>query len=350
MRRQPASIGRSALLWGVASFVLLQLTLAIAIERWLPELRDPTYAFKARILSRRLAAPRSHPPTVVMVGSSRVELGLLGRSIEDDLAKPLGTRPVVFNFGISGAGPLLELITVRRLLHERVRPDVVLIEVLPSALAGDGPPGDLKRLTPDRLRLAELPWVAPYGPSLAALRAEWLEAWPVPWYAHRFAVLSRYAPMMLPGRIPAGVSDLLDDAGSIPAPVAMPPEEYRRAFARAESEHGPRLAGLEIGGPAVQPLRDLLDLCRRKHIVTRLVVMPEGSDFRALYAPEVWPRIERFLNDLAPAYDSSLVNAREWVADADFSDGHHLLRPGAAVFSERLGRECLQPLFTGTRP
>jgi hypothetical protein len=36
-----------------------------------------------------------------------------------------------------------------------------------------------------------------------------------------------------------------------------------------------------------------------------------------------------------------VINGREWVADDDFSDSHHLLPHGAKVFTERLGREVL---------
>jgi hypothetical protein len=351
LKLRPPSTGRSDLLWGLASFVALQLGLAIAVERWLPELRDPVHASKACLLARRLAAPGPRPPTVVMVGSSRVEYGLLGRAIEDSLTGPCGVRPVVFNFGISGAGPIIELLTLQRLLRDGPRPDVVLVEVVPSLLAGQFPAWDLQRLTPDRLGLDELPWIAPYGPSLAMRRIEWLRASAVPWYTHRIAMLSCGAPLLLPGPNPGGVWQELDEAGGMPLPVLPPPaEQYRRAFARATREHGEKLASLQIGGPAVQALHDLLDLCRREHIVARLVMMPEGSDFRALYPPQAWAQVERFLNDLARQYDCPLINAREWVADDHFADGHHLLRPGAAIFSERLGREYLLPLLIGTRP
>ena len=38
---------------------------------------------------------------------------------------------MLFNFGMVGAGPLVELVVLRRLLAEGVRPDLLLVEVLP---------------------------------------------------------------------------------------------------------------------------------------------------------------------------------------------------------------------------
>ena len=37
------------------------------------------------------------------------------------------------------------------------------------------------------------------------------------------------------------------------------------------------------------------------------------------------------------------VDAREWLPDSSFSDGHHMLRPGAELFSDRLNREVIAP-------
>jgi hypothetical protein len=70
-----------------------------------------------------------------------------------------------------------------------------------------------------------------------------------------------------------------------------------------------------------------------------LVLMPEGSEFRSWYPPSELPQIESFLGALQREYQVPLVDARTWIADDDFADSHHLLLPGAAQFTKRLGQE-----------
>jgi hypothetical protein len=347
VRQWPAEQGRSALLWCLASFAVLQMGLAVAIEGWLPELRDPSYAYKARRLRRRTGDPH-RPPVVVMLGSSRVEHGLRGQVLEQQLQAETGRRPVVFNFGVSGAGPAIELLVLQRLLAEGVRPDLLLVEVLPPFLAGQRPSPEVDRLTVDRLWLRELPLASRYGRPLAELRASWWQNWPVPWYSHRFAILTRFAPLFLAGRIPAGAFNLGDESGWCPPAVSsVTPESYSRGLAGARAEYAPYFIDFRPGGTSCRALRDLLELCRQEHIAAALVLMPEGKDFRELYPPSAWAEIERFLDGLSREYGVRLVNAREWVGGEHFTDSHHLLPAGAALFTERLGRECIVPLVAG---
>src|SRR5437660_2836123 len=101
-QRRLARSARAALVWGLAAFAVLQLGLAVAIEGWLPELRDPYFAYRAARLARRAARP-DRPFTIVVLGSSRVQDGLVAGDLEAPLARKLGRRVVVFNFGIPGA-------------------------------------------------------------------------------------------------------------------------------------------------------------------------------------------------------------------------------------------------------
>jgi hypothetical protein len=345
VRQRPAQQGRSALLWGLGTFAVLQVGLAVAIETRFSEFRDPIYAHKARRLLRRTAEPH-RPPLVVMLGSSRVEQGLRGRLLEEQgLA---GSSPVVFNFGVSGAGPVIELLVLHRLLAEGIRPDLLLVEVLPPFLAGQRPSPEGDRLTVDRLWLRELPLASRYGRPLAELRTDWWQSWPLPWYSHRFAILAKVAPLFLAGRVSARAFNLSDETGwYAPAVHAATPESYCRGLACARLEYAPLFADFRLGGPSCAALRELLDLCRQEHLATALVLMPEGKDFRDLYPPPAWAEIEAFLAGLSREYGVPLVNAREWVGGEHFSDSHHLLPSGAALFTERLGRECVAPLLAG---
>ncbi len=192
--------------------------------------------------------------------------------------------------------------------------------------------------------------VARYGPSLAELNADWWEGWPVPWYSHRYAILSRLAPQFLPGRVPSGTFDEMDESGvSILLDEPLTPEAYRRNLEQALRCYAPCFKEFRLGGASCTSLRELLELCRKEHVAAALVLMPEGTIFRDLYTPEASAQIEAFLTGLSREFDAPLVNARHWVGDDGFSDAHHLLVRGAAQFTERLGRDHLESLLAGTR-
>jgi hypothetical protein len=130
-----------------------------------------------------------------------------------------------------------------------------------------------------------------------------------------------------------------------PIPPTVTPESYARGLLQAQKEYKDILADLHIGGPAVDALRDIVRTCRDANVPLKIVLMPEGHDFRVMYPPHVLERINAFFADLGV----EVVNAREWVPDNQFTDSHHLMRLGAEMFSERLAREHVAPLFKGGR-
>jgi hypothetical protein len=345
-RRRVARRGRSALLWGAAAFVLGQLALAAAIEWRLPQLRDPHYAHKERRLLRRLAEAPAPPRTVLMLGSSRTACALRGQVAEWELAGP-GGSPVVFNFGLSGAGPLTELLTLRRLLARGVRPDLLLIEVLPPVLAGQVTLAEVSRLEPGRLWYADLPLAERYVPE-GRLRAGWWESWLLPCHSHRFAILSETSPGLLPLHQRMDWFRAIDDSGWAPSPNPDHSAERRRlGTENARREYAYYFGGFRLGGPNPPALRELLGLCRQEGIATVLVLMPEGSAFRAWYPPPAWAQVEDFLAQLRRDYGVAVVNAREWLTDEDFADSHHQFPEGAARFSARLARDVIAPRLAG---
>src|SRR5262249_7123958 len=154
-RRKPSAAlrrPRAALLWGVALFAGLQLALAGVMEKWRPEWRDPEYGCKlARLQARQAEAPGR--PLVVVLGSSRAALGFRPDAVA---AEAVGERPVVFNFAIAGAGPLTELLQLRRLLAAGVRPDWLVIEVMPPLLHQEWPWVEENLIHVERLAWADL--------------------------------------------------------------------------------------------------------------------------------------------------------------------------------------------------
>jgi hypothetical protein len=332
---------------------VLQIGLAVAIEFWLPDLRDPAYGVKLRVLKHRVTAGVTQQPMVLMGGSSRVEYGLLGQPLEQQLAEELGTRPVVFNFGITAGGALTQLLVINRLVGEGIRPDLMLVEVFPPNLSVNTGLNELPRLTPERLWLDELPLLANFGARpLPELRVEWWQGWPAPSYSHRHAILTRLAPLFLPGGVVAISSSRFDDSGMGPTfTCPRSPEEHQHAVAATIAQYRPWFHEFRLGGACCDALRETLRLCRREHIGAALVLMPEATEYRdTLYSPESWAQIEAFVADLSREFDVPVINARDWVPSDEFADGHHLIAAGAERFTERLGREHLAPLLRGTRP
>jgi hypothetical protein len=60
-------------------------------------------------------------------------------------------------------------------------------------------------------------------------------------------------------------------------------------------------------------------------------------------------QVERFLNRLAEETAVPIIDARDWIADEDFSDANHLRVPGATAFTERFVREALPGILNDRR-
>jgi hypothetical protein len=336
---------RSDLAWAVAAFATLQLSLAVAMERWWPQLRDPYYGYRAERLVRRTVAD-DRPLTVVMLGSSRVQNGFDSSALEREARACLRRPVVVFNFGVPGAGPVTNLLNFERLEAAGVRPDLLFVEVVPTMLAGgDSVPAEARYLTVDRLWRRELDLAARYEFPVHEMRLQWWLHWPLPTYQHRFKILSAIAPGLVPGRLRLDWARHVDDSGWA-QPINTDPVsalDRGRAADLARREHGSALREFHLGGAPSRALEDLLDRCRARGIATALIWMPEGTDFQGWYSGGVKEAIEHYLADVSRRYQVPLVDARDWVSDEGFLDYHHLVACGARVFTERFGREVLLP-------
>jgi hypothetical protein len=83
-----ADRGRAAIFWGIACFLLAQVSLTIAIERWRPELGDGEYGYRFRNLRRRMKEAPDRP-LLVILGSSRASLGCKADVLLPGKATPL---------------------------------------------------------------------------------------------------------------------------------------------------------------------------------------------------------------------------------------------------------------------
>jgi hypothetical protein len=331
----------------------LQLVLGATMLAWLPEWYDPDYGLKIVRLKRRLPAHGERPLFVLVLGTSRTQTGLQGRPAERVLSKALGRPVVVFNFGLAGTGPIRELLTLRRILADVGRPDLLLIEVLPPLLADRlEPPHELTepmfptaQRRPDELSLVR----RCCGAARSGLCRDWWAAWALPCYTHRINILRSVLPDLL-DRDERIISLRTDASGWFPFGSKDLPADVRRRSIRHEREsYGPPLADFCITPQAVAAMLELLEVCRAEGLRTALFVMPEAREFRSWYPPAVWPEVERFLGGLGNYYGFPVISAREWMADDDFVDSHHLAPRTAPMFSERFGREVIAPLLEVTR-
>jgi hypothetical protein len=350
---RPASRRKAprAVAWGVAIFAAVQLGLGLASELY-PRLRDPLYGDKLVKLKRRLpAAPADRPPTVVMLGSSRTGLGFHGRRAEHHLAAELGRPAVAFNYGIPAAGPLTHLVYLNRLLADGVAPDLLIVEVMPSMLA-DIPSAPLERnwFYADRLTFAEQGLVIRHGYPAGQVRERWWKSVLVPAYTLRFQVMSRLSPSWLPWQLRFDWSRGADECGwGTTVTQQIDTADRAKGVARARAEYAPVLAGLQPGGPSARALEELLAVCRGRGIPVRLVLMPEGTEFREFYGPGVNDRLTAYLNDLADrAGVPRPTDARGWLPDDAFYDAHHMFAAGAEAFTDRLTREVIAPALRET--
>lgn len=329
----------------------LQLALGLAAERVLL-IKDPGYADKEVKLARQEVVSAG-APSVVMLGTSRTGAGFQAGLVRERLAAHCDGRAMAFNFGIPASGPVTHLVYLRRLLADGHRPDLLLVEVLPPsladvALAPDAPrsPLEARFLFGDRLRHDEVDVVTRYGFPADEVRKKWRQSVLVPWHTLRFPLLGRVTPSALPWHLRFDWSRTGDEFGwgAPPIPVVTP-EEYAAGLKRAAGEYRDVLDDFHPTGGGAKALADLLALCRDQNLPVKLVLMPEAVGFRALYRPVVTERLYRFLNGLCAAYHCQLVDAREWLPDSAFSDGHHLLKPGSEAFSGRLLQDVILPYF-----
>jgi hypothetical protein len=348
-RRARSQRSFAAVLSGLMAFAALQLGLAGLVEIRMPEVRDLAYARRLHHLQQSLRAGPAKPWTVLMLGSSRVQWAFrVNKDEEKAWGQTLGHPVATFNFGVPGAAPLTELLTWNHLHRDGVRPNLLLIEVLPAYLAA--PPMDYGELflPTDRVCWQDLPLIQRYmGNTRTGLRRDWLESWPMAGYTHRVGLLSLVGPDLLPTEYRLAGDEGLEESGvqQIFDPRFTSAQRLR-AMQLASDQYHPQLAGFHLGGPQCQALRELLASCRKEGTPVALVVMPEGPTFRSWYPPGTWEIAKKWLTQMSEEYDAPLVIARDWIDDEeDFLDSHHLLRSGREKLIRRLGREYVLPLL-----
>lgn len=345
--RRLTHCARADVIWSLVLFAVGQIGLALAIEAWLPGLRDPRYASRAGQLIRRTTGDAPRPLSIVMLGSSRVQDGFNASDLEAQISRELERPLVVFNFGIPAAGPVANLLHFERLIAAGVKPDLLLVEVAPMLMGGMGDVAqESGYFSADRLWRAELELVERYGLPAGELRRQWWQNWFVPCHAHRAAIASRLFPDMLPPWLRLDGDRQVDASGwRLRNAQPLTAEDRRRGIEYAWKDFGVPLQTFQVCEAACRAQRDLLARCREQQIAAALIWMPEATLFQSWYPPTVEQDVREQLDALCQEFDIPLINARDWVADDDFVDGQHLRHVGAERFTERLAQKVLSPIL-----
>src|SRR5262249_34719864 len=253
--------------------------------------------------------------------------------------------PLVYNFGQAGAGPLQALLTVLRLLDAGVKPDSLLVELFPAALAADGPAEQaFARILP-RLSLADVRRLEPYCADPVALRRGWAGHRVNSWYAHRLSLMSHWQPGWLPWQHRLTFQwDQMDRFGFTPYPhEVMPLGEREKGIESVHRQYAATLANCRIGAMSDRAIRDLVARCCAEGIPVAFYLMPESPAFRSWSTAEVRATVAAYRDTLTRELGVSVFDAADGFAEEEFADGHHLLRHGAARFSARLAAEHVLP-------
>lgn len=340
-----SSRSRKTLLFALAAFALTQVALAGVV------LSDPTMV-REDLTQRRLrryqqrADAQPGALTVVQIGSSRTEFGLCGTAAEPWLSQRLGQPVVLFNMGAQGAGPAANLVNLRRRLNDGVRPNVLLLEVLPALLDEREMLTDLDplRMPASGLRCSEVALVWQMaGRTRPWLWAEWVKEQALAAETHRLALLSQGCPRLLSPENRRDGFRSADECGYIP-PTKRTPEQLQKALQHARERYQPVLATFRLSQKALDVIGETVEAARSEGMTVALVLMPEGPAFRSWYPPGTWSDVSAALEKLSQKHQTSLIDLREALDEEDLFDSHHATHEGARKLTGKLARR-IEPLL-----
>jgi hypothetical protein len=322
--------------------------LAWAVERRLPEVRDPEFAVKIEHLRTQLdRSPKQ--PLIVMLGSSRSALGFRAGDVHEIRN---GVPVLAYNFAIMGGGPLVELLCLQRLLSSGIRPDYLIVEVFPALLNNAGRHSlEEVWLQSGRMRLSEITRLEHFHTQPSRLLRRWAHSRAEPWLALHWLLQPSTVSVSLDEEalfdFVAGAQ--VDSHGWVQYfPHGVTAEQRLVSLNNTRSAYRDSMLAFQPADRTLAALDTLLDTCRSERIPTALVLLPEGEEFGRFYAPGLSEKLESMVEGISHHWDVPLIDGRHWVSDNDLADSHHALKSGAVILTERLIREVIRPLLDST--
>jgi len=337
MRNRQAKFKKNAILgicWFCAFILIFQVIFWLMTNVWIQDFWDAQYAVKAEYLQVQIAKNPGRPLWLLM-GSSRIEDGVAAGILNSE------DGPLVFNFGLGGADLFRQLISLRRLLEAGVKPQRVGIEVLGALMCHQSSGFASREEFIVRARKDELDLYARYSSSPASVRHMWLKSRFNPAYIfgsnlppHSFSWSS--FPRFWRGEKPP-----YDQWGWIP----LKPDGgvYEEKLSREQHLYIDQdfNGSFAVSDFTDRAMRQIMDICKTAGIEVFLLRMPESPQFRTIYTPQADAAIEGWLNRTTGEFRIPFIDARSWIDEAGFDDGHHLSPDGAIEFTQRLNKVFL---------
>lgn len=337
-RARQAVAGRTALTAALLTFTALQIAAGVVIDQWYPSLRHPEYGRKLALL-RTQAARHPGESLLLALGTSRTAFGFCAAATDDEPAWQ-------FNFGLTGIGPVQELICFHRLLAAGVRPARLLFEIHPAFLHQTPDWCEARAVDVRKLDATDLAVFRRYAFQPADLCWRWAMCRVSPWYAYRTELLGRLAPGWTDDAHRRNEQMLVgtDSHGWSRYPVRPADQAERNRLERlCAGLYAYPLTDFDASELSKRAIAEMLQLCRREQIDAALLIMPEGEQFRALYTAQAQQRLESYLSRLRQTASVPVFDCRQWCGDEQFCDGQHLLPEAAAAFTTRLRDRDLAP-------
>jgi hypothetical protein len=317
----------------LALFAVSQFVLSWLVESGAPELRDPEfYRRLARLRARQAEYPNR--PLTLTLGSSRMIMSVKPSVVADRLERP--GEPLLFNFGVVAAGPLMERLTLDRLLRVGVRPDHVLVEFWPPYFVENEGWYEESRTDSARFDRDDVRLLARYSRDPARLTDGWFRARVVPSYQQRLALMNVVKPSWLSYAYRQDYRwASIDDWGWKPS-HDQPADQAGKPARTALAQHlYISVLKAEAPGPAaVRAFDDLLTTCRQEGIPATVVWLPEGSEVRSWYPLAAQRWAAELFASYRDRFGARLIDARLWAPDDDSLDSIHLTRDGATAFTK----------------
>ncbi|MGL6096194.1 MAG: hypothetical protein ACRC7O_10415, partial [Fimbriiglobus sp.] len=290
----------------------------LLIDRYRLDAVDREYARRIELLDVQRAA---HPdrPMLMVVGSSRMVMAFAPEQLPP-LRDAAGTEVLPFNFSHFGAGPVFNRVVSGRLSDAGVRPKWVLLEIMPAFF-----PRENVRFVAGQTTLAD---VAESSQYIRFGELGW------EWFRHRTVGFPAYAQRAT--RPPEAVISYAELGGYTGLKSAVPADVAAREMAVQTGHFGRHLKDWTPAAKSDRAFRDMIAQYRGLGADVRILLSPEGTDHRKLYGPGCEDRVTLYANGLSSEMNVPVIDARRWLADGDFADGHHVLTHGAAKFTARL--------------